>query len=947
MELDRLFWHFFKKFEPLPAPRSVAEAGIVGSELEFLKQWFADQYGKPRNWCDRTWQENIEADITASSQEMFGALFLIFASEICRDHCDEESVWPAIRSAFKANKSTYGVLFDAAGQPTSSCKDAIAAGARRLEFRNLIDRYGTQEYFETLKLQVGFTLKGAARRLPEWLDGQGPPTAVQILNGSKSEFIELKLESASFAKLWKTLQDHRRNRVSEEYASAVLESSPWVRQSWVLDLLKVAKLRPGRAPISSAPTEFPDGIVEPLCEPILQWDYPEKPRLILKLNEERINDLLVGFETATFSIDGRIVDRWTLQEGGEWRGKRELPCQPTGAVRPNLRPRLLSISSGDVPVVEIDLLDLGLLGEPLLIFNLNTGRQHDPGSTMDPNRNYAVLCEPDMEVPNARFSKGKDRFAFLLSRPLAADTQVICDGVLYWQPQFGELPTKQPIRLTLESEPGEIAEIGSMSHVIVKDVPANATAVSLVLGSATDVLVREGDKWRTQHSKKISLGMALGDERVRIRVEGKDYLRTVVPKLLLSLRGIAVVETDSTEDSEPQWRLLNRQRPLNRAAGAGKARIFVENRESELYEGPCLVRKLSSRGLDLRDLQGWGYPLVIRPKSGAELVLVGSVEDHGCVGLFVGGMLGKSINALYRRTPQQPSLDHAVWVWSDIDAPPRVIPGREIRVEHDGFVWKLPEVNRVAVLAVAYQGACLGTFWNPDLISVAFRHSVSAKTFALIRWLKLPALNPTFRPPLQQAVSRAPTEFVRGWLDNVNLPNGLVHRQAEQGLDAVLRAFFWNHVERNEGRVNDLVRAFRRPTSDNTVATEADQFKRGLMNVAEICPSLAYCFAKIRVRGEKYSKFVRSVVADMLRQPSTEFSQLRSELSTLGRDCATLIGISQAELGTLVDSYGRYLDGGALDAQVDADLRRLGERKRGRQYLAASMLMRLLEGTGG
>lgn len=752
MDLDGVFWHFFTKFEPLPAPRSVAEARITASEVEFLKQWFADQFGKPRNWCDRTWQENVEGDVTASSQEMFGALFLIFASETCRDCCNEESVWPAIRFTFKANKSTYGVLFDAGGQPTNACKDAMAAGARRLEFRNLIDRYGTQEYFETLKLQVGFTFKGAVRRLPEWLDGQGPPTAVQILSGSKFEFIDLKLESTSFTKLWKTLQDYRRNRVSEEYASALLESSPWVRKSWALDLLKAAKLRPTRTPISSAPTEFPDEFVEPLCEPILQWDYPERPQLILKLNEERIYDLLVGFDTATFAINGRIVDRWTLKEGGDWRGRRELPCQPTGAVRSNLRPRLLSISSGDTPVVEIDLFDLGL-GEPLLIFDLGTGRQHDPSSNMDPDRNYALLCEPDMDVPNARFSKGKDRSAFLLNRPLPADTQVICDGASYWQPKLSELPTKQPIRLTLESAPGEIAEIGSASHLIVKDVPADATAVSMVLGNLTDVLVRVGEKWRTQHSMKISLGMALGDERVRIRVESKDYTRTVVPKFSLSLRGIAVVETDTKEDLEPQWKLLNRQLPLNRAAGAGKARVFVENRESEVYEGPCLVSKLGSRALDLRDLHGWGYPLVVRPRDAAELVLVGSVEDHGCVGLFVGSMLGKSLNTLYRRTPQQPSLDHTVWVWTDIAAPPRVIPGRDIRSEHDGFIWKLPEVTQVAALAVAYQGACLGAYWNTNLISGALHHSLSAKTFALIRWIKLPALNPTFRPPLQQAVS--------------------------------------------------------------------------------------------------------------------------------------------------------------------------------------------------
>ncbi len=362
LDLDRVFWHFFMKFQPLPAPRSVAEARISACEVEFLRHWFADQYVKPRNWCDRTWQEKVEGDVTASSREMFGALFLIFASETCRDHCNEESVWPAIRTAFKANKSTYGVLFDASGQPTTPCKDAIAAGARRLQVRKLIDRYGTQEYFETLKLQIGFTLKGAVRRLPEWLDGQGPPTAVQILNGSKFEFIELDLEARGFTKLWKTLQDYRRGRVSEEYTSSVLGSAPWVRSSWVPDLIKAARLRLNRATFSSAPTELANEIVEPLCEPILHWDYPHKPRLILRLNEERFCDLLVGFDTATFAVDDRVVDRWTAQEGGGWRGKRELPCQPEGVSKSNLRPRLLSISSGDTPIIEMDLSDSGLLG---------------------------------------------------------------------------------------------------------------------------------------------------------------------------------------------------------------------------------------------------------------------------------------------------------------------------------------------------------------------------------------------------------------------------------------------------------------------------------------------------------------------------------------------------------------------------------------------------------
>jgi hypothetical protein len=111
MELEQVFWHFFTKFRHLPSPRSVSEARIIPHEVQFLEHWFASQFGKPRNWCDRTWQERLEENVTASSREMFGALFLILASEVCRERCSEDLVWPTIATAFIANKTTYSVLF--------------------------------------------------------------------------------------------------------------------------------------------------------------------------------------------------------------------------------------------------------------------------------------------------------------------------------------------------------------------------------------------------------------------------------------------------------------------------------------------------------------------------------------------------------------------------------------------------------------------------------------------------------------------------------------------------------------------------------------------------------------------------------------------------------------------------------------------------------------------
>ena len=96
MELQDIFVYFVAKFDHLPTPKSVSEAQITADELAFLTHWFSALYGKPRSWCDRDWQEVLTENATASSREMFGALFLILSAEICRDRCGEDAVWPAV-----------------------------------------------------------------------------------------------------------------------------------------------------------------------------------------------------------------------------------------------------------------------------------------------------------------------------------------------------------------------------------------------------------------------------------------------------------------------------------------------------------------------------------------------------------------------------------------------------------------------------------------------------------------------------------------------------------------------------------------------------------------------------------------------------------------------------------------------------------------------------------
>ena len=938
MELEDLFLYFLPKFEALPkGPRSVAEAGINADELGVLTRWLCDRW-ELGMWCESIW---LYEKVSATPQEMSGVLLLILASETCRDRSSEDSVWPAITSVLRANKGSFPTLF-VGGQPTSACKNALIAGARRLGLRNLIDRYGTQEYFDTLKLQFGFTLRGANRRLAEWLDGIGLPIAVKILIGAESEYADLR--SSSFTHLWKTLYDFRRSRISQDNASAILEASPWIRRNWTPDLLKAARQRPTRTFDATTLTETIDLSNEPVCEPILRWEHPSPPQLFLRVNQERIYEILGEAHTATFAVDGRIVDRWTAQDGGGWRRKSELPCQPDNA-RPNLRPRLLSINSAGELLAEIDLYDAGM-GEPLVVFDLGNGEALDPAARLDTRKSYALICDTDISVPAAsKFLRVKDRSAYRLTSPWHHDVTAFSDGIPYWQPKIGERESLPAIRLSLASLPDGVTDIGSMSQIQVMGVPDTALGVSLVVGNSTYSVKQLEGVWQTEMPVLINLSVALGDERVRVCVSGPGYSRKVTPKLSLNLRGVACRDT-SDDDAEPNWKLITRKSPLNRADGSGSARVFAGGVSSQLYEGARLITRISNRTVPLRDLFGCGAPLIALSAT-SSVDLVGSVEDYG-LGRFLPPLLGRPTGACYWRTPVSPSSRHRIFIWRSLLQIPRSLGASEIISQQDDLVWKMPRLGPGGVMAISYQGVRIASYWTTDPVISALKTAPTSSLFSLLRWLKLPVLNATFKTLMLDAVTRAASEFVRGWMGSQSLPDGFIHRQGEQGLNTIIRTFLWNHVEKNETKMQRLADSFPQSQADNGPHGESDTFKWSVYRLGEICPSLAYNLARNRVRSDKYRKYVRAVVARMLAQSETaDIQQLKNQMNGARRDCASLAGITPEALTVAVNAYGARLENQASNyEQFESHLRRLGETSRGPKFLAAALLFRLVEAGG-
>jgi hypothetical protein len=589
----------------------------------------------------------------------------------------------------------------------------------------------------------------------------------------------------------------------------------------------------------------------------------------------------------------------------------------------------------------VDLFEMGM-GEPLLIFDLESGSPVSLTSRLNPRNDYALICDTDLSVPDVTEAlKLKDRAAYRLVGPWHQDLRVVCGGVTYWEPTVDQREPIQPVHLTLESLPSETAEIGSACHVNVAGVPEDAAAVSLIAGGSLYSTTRHGVVWQTERPLKITLGMALGEEQVRVRLRRPGSTRTATPKCRLNLRGVACLETDSTPGGEPKWTLLRPSHPLN-ADDSGTVRIFVGKNQYRLFEGICFVGKVSSRRFQLRDLCGWGAPLIIRSAHHPDTVLVESVEDYGR-GKFLPSLFrGQTPVYLAWQVPICPSKDHIILVWPQLFQQPRKLRAYDVASQQDDFLWKLPNLGVAAAMAVAYQGSRIASYWNTERTIDALKHGRSSHLFALLRWLKVPVLNSLFGVPMQEAVTRDPAEFVSGWLNDGALQYGLVHRQLEQGSDVVIRQFLWDYVEGNETRMERLARMF---FAEPGFKSESEAFKLSLSRLGEICPSLSYNLARLKLRGEKYRRYVRAAAAALLRQPeTTEVSQLRTRLIADCRDCANLLGTEPEALAKSVNAFAAYLDNQASEyTKAEADLRRLGETSRGRQYLTASLLIRLLE----
>ncbi len=188
-------------------------------------------------------------------QPELGLRLLLAIVYVARREATEGQIWPSVRIGLNLSASVGDLLFHGNGQPRHEVKDLIAATCRRYRLRHVFGQDGTQEWFGSIYLQFGFTRRGFAKMLPEWLMGYNQPNTISRLLDDR------ELKSESFRKMWDALLSFRRGNATEAQTRRVISESPWSLPEWTDELLLAAKKKPHLSPATYQSGSYEAGSV--------------------------------------------------------------------------------------------------------------------------------------------------------------------------------------------------------------------------------------------------------------------------------------------------------------------------------------------------------------------------------------------------------------------------------------------------------------------------------------------------------------------------------------------------------------------------------------------------------------------------------------------------------------------------------------------------------------
>jgi hypothetical protein len=196
----------------------VAECGLTEEDWEQLLDW-------GRSCPQRA--------VPSPDTLVGGLIFLSFAAAVARTQDGNEALWAGVADHMNAAllRSYCGSVRYPLDATRKSIRDACDLGG----MRHQIDMPGKHRYWRTVMLQIGFTSKAAAERLPLWLLGYSLPESVATLL-----HVDDANGSSQFRHLWRSLQQWQ-NGATDESVRRKLLGNAWFPRELEKTLLEGLK----------------------------------------------------------------------------------------------------------------------------------------------------------------------------------------------------------------------------------------------------------------------------------------------------------------------------------------------------------------------------------------------------------------------------------------------------------------------------------------------------------------------------------------------------------------------------------------------------------------------------------------------------------------------------------------------------------------------------------
>lgn len=965
-KLEQVFQPLHERASEFKRMWSIAELRLAQEDVTWLRSWFESLTPEsPENWIS-VLLARLGGEAFRSYRQMFGALLICAGGEVCREESREDSVWPVIRRVLPKTHPLRRELFLSNGQPSVLTKEMIADAVGALNLRNAMDIEGTQQWFVTMKLQFGFTHRGAKNRLAEWLVDLGKPTAVQYLNG-ETEFSELRSES--FQSLWRALRQYRRGLILESEIRHTLHSNPWVKPTWIDGLLTEARARVSTLGTGDSTEIKNGGLVEdgpreefcPLLAIGLEWHPQTAPRMSFQLDRTAIEEQVdaTDWSELDFYVDGRKRTRWLRQRDGTWAGNDRIHPEPAKEkTNPNLSPKTLTVRSrsGDT-LAEWDLADSGLSDE-VLVFDLDRDRPANAGlERLQSNRSYGIICDRNCEIqgcdPVEVFERNSvSKKALRLAPSLSENLCITYGDFVLWQPVREDRDQGTRVALTLGTEGAEILSLRDRTRLVLEGLPSDAKSVELLIHKKTYELQKEEGRWRTFKEITITPELAAGQRRLRVRFEVEGKTTTQQPRLALNLLGAAMLRREWDSSGKDSLEPVSPGKTVNRSGGTAYLRVWVPggNPRAPLFEADSQSGRLRYGKFPLRALPGHGGLLQVRSDGTRYSLGILSV-DNGCIGEFTPALMHRTPAQLGLLSEKDPSeagdQGYDLVEWEEKPnhrARINRLPPDAILRESTRRLWLLHYWSHPLAIALTWKGNWLGSWWNLEKISdyVQRQPELREADFAVIKWLRLPLMHPMVCSVLRKAILATPHRFIRVWSSNKSLPEGLRPHEHIIGLDSVIRHFLWNdfpvaHVREATSLAGSWPRVY-----------QEDLCVHRLADLSGISPLLLWkgmerCLKSYKL--EKTCGLLKALARSQVGLPSRSGKpELNHRLRAYAEQTQRATGIAEERLKQIVEQIFRSMNLRSWQLPPDSadDSLKLGETRSGRIYLSVRMALHWL-----